>query len=47
VAAGTGGSGKIVIYYSGAQRATGGAVTTSGGVTKHTFITSGTITFTS
>jgi hypothetical protein len=36
-----------VIWYTGAQRATGGTTTTASGNTIHTFTTSGTITFTS
>ena len=39
---GVGGSGIIIISYAGAQRGTGGTVTTSGGNTIHTFTTSGT-----
>jgi hypothetical protein len=39
-----GGSGTVVISYSGAQRATGGTVTSSGGNTIHTFTSSGTFT---
>jgi hypothetical protein len=38
----SGGSGIIIISYAGAQRGTGGTVTTSGGYTIHTFTASGT-----
>ena len=41
-AAATGGSGIIVIRYSGGQVGTGGTVTTAGGYTYHTFTSSGT-----
>lgn len=41
---GSGGSGTIVIRYAGAQRGTGGTVTSSGGYTYHTFTSSGTFT---
>lgn len=41
---GTGGSGTVIIRYPGSQRATGGAVTSSGGYTYHTFTSSGTFT---
>jgi hypothetical protein len=34
----------VVIRYFGAQRATGGTVTSSGGFTIHTFTSSGTFT---
>ena len=37
-----GGSGIVIISYAGAQRGTGGVVTSSGGNTIHTFTTSGT-----
>ena len=37
-----GGSGIIIIRYSGAQRGTGGTITSSGGYTYHTFTSSGT-----
>jgi len=37
-----GGSGVIIIRYSGAQRGTGGTITASGGYTYHTFTSSGT-----
>jgi len=43
---GSGGSGIVVIRYTGAQRATGGTITSSGGYTVHTFTTSGTFTAT-
>jgi len=38
---GVGGSGVVIIWYTGAQRGTGGTVTTSGTFTIHTFTTSG------
>jgi hypothetical protein len=41
---GAGGSGIVIISYVGAQRGTGGTVTSSGGNTIHTFTTSGTYT---
>lgn len=41
---GTGGSGIVVIRYAGAQRGTGGTITSSGGFTIHTFTSSGTYT---
>jgi hypothetical protein len=41
---GAGGSGIVIIRYLGAQRGTGGTVTSSGGYTIHTFTTSGTYT---
>jgi len=41
---GAGGSGILIISYAGAQRATGGTVTSSGGNTIHTFTSSGTFT---
>ena len=41
---GNGGSGIAVIRYAGAQRGTGGTVTSSGGYTIHTFTSSGTYT---
>jgi PKD repeat protein len=41
---GTGGSGIVIISYSGSQRGTGGTVTSSGGNTIHTFTSSGTYT---
>jgi len=40
--AGSGGSGIVIISYAGAQRGTGGTVTSSGGNTIHTFTSSGT-----
>jgi hypothetical protein len=39
-----GGSGVVIISYAGAQRGTGGTVTSSGGNTIHTFNSSGTYT---
>jgi hypothetical protein len=39
-----GGSGVVIIRYAGAQRGTGGTVTSSGGYTYHTFTTTGTYT---
>ena len=39
---GAGGSGVVIVRYPGAQQATGGTVTTSGGFTIHTFTASGT-----
>jgi hypothetical protein len=39
---GSGGSGIVIISYAGAQRGTGGTVTSSGGYTIHTFTSSGT-----
>jgi hypothetical protein len=41
---GSGGSGVVIIRYLGSQRGTGGAVTSSGGYTIHTFNSSGTYT---
>ena len=41
-----GGSGIVIVRYQGAQRATGGTVTSSGGYTIHTFTTVGSTTFT-
>jgi len=41
-AGGTGGSGIVIIRYLGAQKGTGGTVTSSGGYTIHTFTSSGT-----
>jgi hypothetical protein len=38
----SGGSGIVIIRYSGSQRGTGGTVTSSGGYTYHTFTSSGT-----
>jgi hypothetical protein len=43
-AGGSGGSGIVIISYSGAQKGTGGTITSSGGNTIHTFTTSGTFT---
>jgi hypothetical protein len=43
-AGGSGGSGVVIIRYAGAQRGTGGTVTSSGGYTYHTFTTSGIFT---
>jgi hypothetical protein len=37
VSAGSGGSGVVIIRYLGAQRGTGGTVTSAGGYTYHTF----------
>ncbi len=42
--AANGGSGIVIVRYLGAQRGTGGTVTTSGGYTYHRFTTSGTFT---
>jgi hypothetical protein len=42
--AAAGGSGVVIIRYAGAQRGTGGTVTSSGGYTYHTFTSSGTYT---
>jgi hypothetical protein len=39
-----GGSGIVIVRYAGAQRGTGGSVTSSGGFTYHTFTSSGTFT---
>ena len=41
-ASGNGGSGIVIIRYAGAQRATGGTVTSANGYTIHTFTSSGT-----
>jgi hypothetical protein len=41
---GNGGSGIVIIRYLGAQRGTGGTVTSSGGYTYHTFTSSGSYT---
>jgi hypothetical protein len=41
---GAGGSGVVIIRYSGSTRGTGGTITSSGGYTYHTFTTSGTYT---
>jgi hypothetical protein len=43
-AGGAGGSGIVIISYAGAQRGTGGTVTSSGGYTIHTFTSSSTFT---
>jgi hypothetical protein len=43
-AGGAGGSGIVIIRYPGAQRGSGGNVTSAGGNTTHTFTTSGTYT---
>jgi hypothetical protein len=43
---GSGGSGIVIVRYLGAQRATGGTVTSSGGYSIHTFTTSGTFALT-
>jgi len=43
-ASGAGGSGIVIIRYSGSQRGSGGTVTSSGGYTYHTFTSSGTFT---
>jgi hypothetical protein len=37
-----GGSGIVIVRYLGAQRGTGGTVTSAGGYTYHTFTSSGT-----
>jgi len=44
VSSGNGGSGVVIIRYSGSQRGSGGTVTSSGGYTYHTFTSSGTYT---
>jgi hypothetical protein len=41
-----GGSGVVIIAYAGAQRGSGGTVTSSGGNTIHTFTSTGTFTYT-
>ena len=41
---GAGGSGVVVIRYTGTQKGSGGTVTSAGGYTYHTFTTSGTYT---
>jgi len=46
VGGGTAGNGIVIIRYPGAQRGTGGSVTSSGGYTYHVFTTPGTSTFT-
>jgi hypothetical protein len=38
----SGGSGVVIIRYAGAQRGTGGTVTSAGGFTYHTFTSTGT-----
>lgn len=43
---GAGGSGIVIVRYAGAQRATGGTITSAGGYTIHKFTTSGTFTVT-
>jgi hypothetical protein len=43
---GAGGSGIIIIRYPGAQRGSGGTVSSVGGNTLHTFTTIGSNTFT-
>jgi hypothetical protein len=42
--AGAGGSGIVIVRYLGAQRGTGGTVTSAGGFTFHAFTSSGTFT---
>lgn len=39
-----GGSGIVIVAYLGAQRGSGGTVTSSGGYTFHTFTSTGTYT---
>lgn len=39
-----GGSGIVIVRYSGTPRATGGTITQADGFTIHTFTTSGTLT---
>jgi hypothetical protein len=46
MAGGAGGSGIVVLRYSGSAKATGGTITTDGGFTVHTFTTSGTFNYT-
>jgi hypothetical protein len=41
---GAGGSGIVILRYLGAQRGTGGTITSVGGYTIHTFTSSGTFT---
>ena len=41
---GAGGSGIVIVRYAGAQKGTGGTVTSAGGFTYHTFTSSGTFT---
>jgi hypothetical protein len=43
-AGGSGGSGIVIISYAGSQKFNGGLITTSGGNTIHTFISSGALT---
>jgi hypothetical protein len=43
-AGGSGGSGIVILRYSGTQRGQGGTVVTTGGYTYHTFTSSGTYT---
>jgi hypothetical protein len=45
ITGGTGGSGIVIIRYSGSQKGTGGTITSSGGYTYHKFTSSGTMTF--
>jgi hypothetical protein len=40
----SGGSGIVILRYTGSQKGTGGTVTSSGGYTYHTFTSSGTFT---
>jgi hypothetical protein len=44
---GNGGSGIVIVRYSGSAKGTGGTISTSGGYTTHTFTSSGTFTPTS
>jgi hypothetical protein len=44
VAGGAGGSGIVIVRYAGAQKGSGGTVTSSGGYTYHTFTSSSTYT---
>ena len=41
---GTGGSGIVIVRYSGSQQATGGTITSAAGYTIHTFTGDGTFT---
>ncbi len=41
IVAGNGGSGVVIIRYPGPQLATGGTITSVGGYTIHTFMSSG------
>jgi hypothetical protein len=43
---GAGASGIVIIRYLGAQRGTGGTVTSLGGYTYHSFTSTGSFTFT-